>query len=81
VQSFTLGATTSFSFTNTNAGGTYILVVKQHPSNLYSVTWPVSVTWVNGATPSMTAITDKYDVYTFLYDGAKYFGTYSQNFT
>jgi hypothetical protein len=82
VQTFNLNASnTTFSFSNGNAGATYILIVKQNSSGSQTITWPASVTWAGGSTPIMTAAADKYDVYTFIFDGTKYFGTYVQNFT
>jgi len=72
---------TTFTFSNPNDAATYILILKQNNAGSYTVTWPVSVTWAGGTTPTMTATANKYDIYTFVYDGSKYFGSYVQNFT
>jgi hypothetical protein len=80
VQEKVLGDNTTFTFTNGNAGATYILVVKQSAGGSNTITWPGSVTWAGASTPTMTATADRYDVYTFIYDGNKYFGSYIQNF-
>ncbi len=74
-------SSTTFTFSNPNDAATYILILKQNNAGSYTVTWPVSVTWAGGTTPTMTATANKYDIYTFVYDGSKYFGSYVQNFT
>lgn len=82
VQEWTLGANTNFSFSNGNAGGTYILIVRQSTGAIqYTVTWDTDIHWslITG-TPVMTNIAGRYDVYSFVYDGTRYFGTYSQNY-
>ena len=81
IQTFTLNAaTTTFTFNNGNAGATYILIIKQNAAGSQTITWPAAVTWAGGSTPTMTPTSDRYDVFTFIYDGAKYFGSYIQNF-
>jgi hypothetical protein len=72
---------TTFTFTNGNAGATYILVIKQSSGGGGTVTWPGTVTWAGGTAPTMTTTANKFDVYTFIFDGNKYFGSYIQDFT
>jgi hypothetical protein len=74
-------ATTTFTFSNPNAGATYILIIRQNAAGSYTITWPVTVAWSGASTPTMTPNANRYDVYTFIYDGSKYFGSYVQNFT
>ena len=81
VQEVVLGDNTTFTFSNPNAGATYILVVRQSSGGSNTVTWPGTVTWAGGTTPTMTATANKFDVYTFIYDGSRYFASYVQNFT
>ena len=79
VQTHTLVASTTFTFANPNNGATYIIVVKQATEGNYVINWP-SITWVGGSTPVMTATANKTDIYTFIYVGSIYYGSYSQNF-
>jgi hypothetical protein len=82
VQTFTLNAaTTTFTFSNGNAGATYILVIRQNASGAQTITWPAAVAWAGASTPIMTSTASRYDIYTFIFDGTKYFGSYVQNFT
>jgi len=80
VQEKVLGANTTFTFVNGNAGGTYILVIKQSSGGGNTITWPGTVSWAGGAAPVMTSTADRFDVYTFIFDGNKYFSSYTQNF-
>ena len=85
IQTFTLDANpTTFTFANPNAGASYILVVRQNAAGSYTINWPsggTGATWSGGSTPTMTPTANRYDIYTFIYDGSKYFGSYVQNFT
>ena len=82
IQTFTLNtATTTFTFSNPNAGATYILVIRQNAAGSQTIVWPGTVAWAGGITPIMTPTANRYDVFTFIYDGSKYFGSYVQNFT
>jgi len=74
-------ASTTLTFTNPNAGGTYILILRQRPTGSGTVTWPANVSWPGGTTPTITTTANKFDVFTFVFDGNKYFGSYVQNFT
>jgi hypothetical protein len=80
VQTRTLAASETFTFSNPNNGATYILIVRQAAAGNYTITWP-SVSWSGGSTPTMTATANKYDVYTFVYANNIYYGSYVQNFT
>lgn len=71
---------TTLTFTNANAGGTYILILKQSSAGSYTVTFPGSVSWAGGTPPTMSTSPNRYDVYTFIYDGNKYFGSFIQDF-
>jgi len=80
VQEDVLGANTTFTFTNPKAGATYILVIKQSAAGSNTITWDPRVTWAGGTAPTMTTTANRFDVYTFIFDGNKYFGSYIQDF-
>jgi len=82
VQTFTLNsATTTFTFSNGQAGATYMLIIRQNASGSQVISWPGTIAWSGASTPTMTATASRYDVYTFVFDGSKYFGSYVQNYT
>lgn len=72
----TLGANTTFTFSNATSGQTIVVRLTNTASN-YTVTWP-TVKWSGGSAPTMT-VGAKSDVYTFYYDGTDYFGSAVQN--
>lgn len=73
----TLGANTTFTFSNQTAGQTIVVRLTNTASN-WTVTWP-TVKWPAGSTPVMTTGA-KSDIYSFMYDGTNTFGTVVQNY-
>src|SRR5512135_822301 len=72
----TLNANLTISFSNAISGQTIVVILTNTASN-YTVTWP-TIKWSGGTAPVMTggAVSD---VYTILYDGSNYYGSYVQN--
>lgn len=82
VQKFTLNSNpTTFTFSNGNAGGTYMLIIRQNSGGSYTINWPGAVSWPGGTNPTMTTGSNKHDIYSFVYDGSTYFGAVNQNYT
>lgn len=77
VHSKTLGANTTFTFSNADDGKTIVVAVTNTASN-YTVTWP-AVSWSGGTAPVQT-VGAKTDVYTFVKIGATIYGSVVQNF-
>lgn len=73
----TLGANTTFTFSNQISGQTIVVRLTNTASN-WTVTWP-TVKWSGGTTPTQT-VGAKSDVYTFFYDGTDIYGNVVQNF-
>ena len=71
----TIGANTTFTFSNATSG--QWITVKVTASGSYTTSWP-AVTWQGGNAPGQTA--SKTDFYTFFYDGTTYYGSASQNY-
>ncbi len=78
VFSKTLGANTTFTFSNTTDGQTIVVALTNTASN-YTVTWP-TVSWAGSSAPVQTTGA-KTDVYTFIKIGSTFFGSYVQNLT
>ena len=63
------------------SGQSFIMVLKQPASGTANaVTW-TTVKWSGGTTPTVTATVGKADVFTFVYDGTNWYGSYVQNYT
>ena len=78
IQEFVLGASTTFTFTNPQAGATYTLIIRQSTGGSNTVTFPTTV-WPDATAPIMTSTANRFDIYTFIYDGVRYLGSYVQN--
>jgi hypothetical protein len=79
-HTYTLTGDTTISFQNAKAGATYIIVIRQSVGGGNTVTWPAGILWANGISPIMTTVASKYDIYSFIYDGINYYGSFSQNY-
>lgn len=78
VQYFTLTGNTTLSFINPQPGMRCIL----HIAGAFTPTWPGTVRWPAGTTPTATAGAGKKDLYAFVYSGQEslYDGIGSLNF-
>ena len=76
VQSVTLGGNRTFTFTNGQDGGKYILMIKQDATGTRTATWPATVRWPGGTAPTLTTTASRTDYIGFLYNGvdSKYDG-------
>lgn len=80
ILTYTLGDSTTFTLSNMNSGGTYIVIIRQSISGgPYTSTFN-GVIWSGVSSPTQTVTSGKYDVYTFIYDGTNIFGSYIQNY-
>lgn len=58
----------------------YTLVVLQDGIGGRSITWPSSVQWPDGVTPTLSSAPQGTDVFEFLFDGTRYLGSVTKNF-
>lgn len=72
VQTITLTANCTFTFSAPVAGTVYRLMVTQDGTGSRLVTWP-TIRWAGGAAPTLTITAAKTDIITCLYDGTSYF--------
>jgi hypothetical protein len=78
-QKRTLTADITFTMTGGVAGGRYLLEITQS-GGAWVITWPSTVKWPAGTTPTPSA-SGKVDIYTFFYDGTNYYAAASLNYT
>jgi len=70
----TLGDNRTFTFTNGQTGGYYIVQVIQDGTGSRTVTWPASVDWPGGTVPTLTTAANGVDFIGFIFDGTNFFG-------
>lgn len=64
----------TYTFSNPQTGASYVLEVLQDATGSRTVTWPATVKWDGGVTPTLTTTASRKDVFAFLYNGAVYIG-------
>lgn len=79
VQFGAVSQNTTFAFTNGIAGGRYLLRILQDESGSRTYSWPASVKWPGGSVPTPSGA-GKYDLFSFVFDGTRYFGGSNLNY-
>jgi hypothetical protein len=72
----------TFTFSNPPASGTsfsFMLILTQDATGSRTATWPASVKWPNGSTPTLTTTANKVDILNFITvnGGTTYYGALS----
>lgn len=82
VSRITLSANCTLTFPTAAAGKSFTLVLVQDGTGSRTVTWPGTVLWAGGTTPTLTTTASKRDCFSFLCaDGTNWLGfTSGQNF-
>lgn len=78
-QKSTLTGSVTYTLTNPQTGGAYVLKIATGTGG-NTVTWPGTVKWSGGSTPTITATASKTDIVNLYWDGTNYFGSLSQNY-
>jgi hypothetical protein len=63
------------------AGKSFVLYLKQAPTTGNGTATFTGVAWPGGAAPVMTATAARLDIFSFVSDGAKWYGAYIKNYT
>lgn len=75
ISDITLTANCTLTFPAAAAGKSFTLVLRQDATGSRTVTWPGTVQWPGGTTPTLTTTASKADVFTFLCtDGTNWLG-------
>jgi hypothetical protein len=78
-QAITLTGNATFTLTNPQAGGIYILRLIQDGTGSRLVTWP-SIKWQGGTAPILTTTAGKIDLISLYWDGTFYYGSASLDY-
>jgi len=66
---------------NQQAGGTYVLIVKQPAGANYTLSFGTDYQFVGGTAPTITATNGAVDILTFISDGTNMYGGFLQDFS
>lgn len=81
VQEVTLDDDCTITLSNPRAGVVYVLKITQDGTGGWTVTWPADVRWLdNNTAPVITPTADRTDLINLYYDGARYLGSYAQDY-
>ena len=67
--------------TNQQAGGTYVLIVKQPAGANYTLSFDTEYLFSGGSAPTITASNGAVDILTFITDGTNMYGGFLQDFS
>lgn len=83
VLTATLTASTACTFTMppVGAGKSFVLYLKQASTTGNGTATFTGVAWPGGSAPVMTATAGKLDIFSFVSDGAKWYGNFAKNYT
>jgi hypothetical protein len=74
LQSRTLVANETFTFTAPSGPTTLILKLIQDATGSRTATWPATVKWAGGTAPTLTTAANAVDIVSLFYDGTNYHG-------
>lgn len=75
VHSVTLGGNRTLATSNISTGQAFFVILKQDGTGSRTVTWFSTIVWSGAAAPTLTTTANRWDVFAFLYDGTRYFGS------
>lgn len=75
-----VSGTSTLTLSNGIAGSAYVLSTKQNATGTITLAWTSEVIWQSGISGASTAASGSTDLFSFVYNGAKYLGSYSNNY-
>jgi len=78
-QKVTMTDNVTFTLSNPVTGGTYVLKLVQDGTGGRTYTWPGTVSWSGGTSPTGSGAS-KTDIVNLYWDGTKYYGSFSLNY-
>lgn len=81
VQFVTMTGNCTFTLSNPKSGGRYILELLQDGTGSRTATWPATVKWSGGTTPTLTTTAGRTDIITLYWNGTSYVGSSTLNYS
>lgn len=79
-QKSTLTDNCTYTFTAPPSGSRLVLKLVQDGTGSRVATWPATVKWPGGVTPTLTTTASATDIVSFYFDGTNYYGFIGFNF-
>jgi hypothetical protein len=76
IATVTLGASRTMGAPTNAKVGTYVLYVIQGGTGSYNITWNSVFKWPGGVAPTLSTAVGRRDIFTFIYDGTNFYGSY-----
>jgi len=80
-QKVTLSATCTFTFVAPSGPANLLLFITIGGAGGWSATWPGTVKWPGGVTPTLSTAAGSVDIISLFYDGTNYYGQIGYNFS
>lgn len=76
IATVTIGASRTMGAPTNAKVGTYVLYVIQGGTGSYNITWNSVFKWPGGVAPTLSTAVGRRDIFTFIYDGTNFYGSY-----
>jgi hypothetical protein len=81
VHTVTLGGNRILAVSNVSSPQFFVIILKQDGTGSRTVTWWSNILWAGASAPTLTTTINRYDIFSFFYDGTNYYGAIvGQNF-
>lgn len=75
IHNVTLGANRTLAVSNVSTGQAFVIILKQDGTGSRTVTWWSNIKWVSATAPTLTTTANRWDIFSFIYDGTNYYGS------
>lgn len=75
VHTVTLAGNRTLAVSNVSTGQWFTVILRQDGTGSRTVTWWGSIVWSGGSAPTLTTTANQWDIFVFVYDGTRYFGS------
>lgn len=75
LHNVTLGGNRTLAVSNVSAGQAFLIILKQDGTGSRTVTWWSGIVWAGASAPTLSTTASRWDIFAFIYDGTRYFGS------
>jgi len=75
IHKVTLGGNRALADSNVATGQGFIIILQQDGTGGRTVTWWGNIKWPEAVAPTLTTTPNRYDIFSFIYDGTNFYCT------